>query len=470
MRIERISSGIMLIILLMALTLLGVSTPGQAEQIYKGDGTPGGLVPDFPQDVGQQVKGICGAAATADSLWYFDQHGYDGLVKHKDPAKPNDTWKEDAKALTLDLANRIYGKDYMENKPGSQRGGRGVEGALQDYLTGKGVYDSQKNDGTGLTVRYIEGAKATYDKWQSELAKGEDLIGRFTWRDKDGNPVKIKDPGDPKGKKDGEIVHAMTGVGWDTEKKKIKVSNPWGDHPADKPPDNKSYFSEYNINIGADGRVTIPKAAGVDLFGYDADHITLDGFWDVSPGEATKVKDSVKPSVTPKMNQYSYEVQNLSFDPIFQFALEVQVPFSLDTVTAPNGWFFAAWDPASTTDVTPAPSQLPEPGVPMDAGFSDWNPSIEGILWYTFNNPIASGLLLDGFSFEVSDIYPHGEHAVMAGLSDGLSRLIDSGTTGLVTEFAVTSGPQPVPEPGTILLMGSALAAFFLSQRKRFGS
>ena len=61
--------------------------------IYTGDGTAGGLVPDFPQiwDPNQTVKAICEAASTADVMWYWDQHGFPGLVKHKNPAKPNDT-------------------------------------------------------------------------------------------------------------------------------------------------------------------------------------------------------------------------------------------------------------------------------------------------------------------------------------------------------------------------------------------
>lgn len=441
------------------LVFLSIPIPADATQIYKGEGTPRGLVPDFPQDCGQQVKGICAAAAVANSLWYYDQHGYTGLVKHKDPSKPNNSWKEDSKNLTIDLAKRIYGKDYVEGKTDSTRGGRGVEGAIQDYLTEKGTYNSQKKDGTGLTVRYFDGSKtdkptkATYDNWQSELEKSEDVIGNFLWRNSDGSPYKLPDPKDPKGKKNGEVRHAMTGGGWDTEKKKIKVANPWGDHPAEKPPYDKSYFSEYDISIGVDGRVTIPKKPGVDLFGYNADHVSLEGFWAVSPGESTKVRDSVKPSIIPGMNEYSYEVENMTFDPIYQFALEVQVPFSLSSVKAPAGWQFTAWDLAQTLDVTPIPPQLTEPGAPLDPGFSEWDPSIKGILWYTFTDPILSGSLLDGFAFEVSDIFPHGEYAAMAALSDGRSIYVDADSPNLLTEFAVTSGPLQTPEPSTIFLL-----------------
>lgn len=431
--------------------MLLIAPLGQAEIIYKGDGTPGGLIPDFPQDCGQKVKGVCAAAAVADSIWWFDQHGYPGIVKHKDPAKPNDTWKEDSKRLVIDLAERIYGKQYVQGKETSTRNGRGTEGAIMDYLKDKGVYDGQKKDGSGLTVRYFDGAKATYDKWESELRRSEDLIGRFTWRDKDGKPIEIKDPADPKGKATGKVVHAMTGGGIDTEKKKLIVANPWGNHPGNKPPYDKSYFDEYEIEVDAQGRVKIPKKAGVNLFGYDADHITLDGFWDVSPGQGTNVRDSVKPGKTPNTNEYSYEVENLSFEPIFQFALEVQVPF--DDISAPFGWNFDLWDPTLTPDVTPAPPQLKEPGQDQDPGFSEWDSAIDGILWSTTANPIMPGSSLDGFTFEVSDIFPHGEFAAMAGLSDGLSGFLDSTSSGLVTEFVITSGPMRIPEPTTAALV-----------------
>lgn len=450
------------------LAIAATVTPSYAIQIYKGDGTPGGLVPDFPQDCGQTVKGICAAAAVTDSLWYFDQHGYAGLVKHKDPSKPNDSWKEDSKALVIDLARRIYGKDYMDGKTDSTRGGRGVEGAIQDYLTEKKTYNSQKTDGTGLTVKYFDGSKkdkatkATYDNWQSELERSEDVIGNFLWRNADNTPVKVADPKDPK--KSGEIRHAMTGGGWDTEKKKLKVSNPWGDHPADKPPYDKSYFSEYDITIGADGRVKIPKKAGVDLFGYDADHVSLEGFWAVSPGQSTRVRDSVRPG-SPGMNEYSYQVENMTFDPIFQFALEVQVPFSLASVSAPAGWQFTFWDPALTPDVTPSAPQLTEPGTPLDPGFSDWDPTIEGILWYTFTDPLLSASLLDGFAFEVSNVFRHGEFAALAALSDGLSLHVDPDSPNLLTEFAVTSGPLRMPEPPILLLFGVGSLGFMRLRR-----
>ncbi len=40
-------------------------------------------------------------------------------------------------------------------------------------------------------------------------------------------------------------------------------------------------------------------------------------------------------------------------------------------------------------------------------------------------------------------------------------------TEGLVTRFTITNGPAPVPEPGTVLLLGSGLAALAAGVRKR---
>ena len=434
--------------------LILFSSSSFALQIYKGDNTPGGLVPDFPQIWDKdkqgkfQTKGICAAVAVADSLWYFDQHGYPGLVKHKDPTKPNDTWRDDAKDLIVDIAGRIYGKDPLTGK--KTKKSRSIQGAIQDYLTERGLYNSQKKDGPGLTVQYLVNDKATYKKWEDEMKRSEDVIGHFVWRKSNASIVTKKDS---KGK-DRQIRHAMTGAGWDTDKKKIKVANPWGDHPGNEPPYKKSYFNEYDITIDENDQVRIPKKEGVDLFGYNADHITLDGFWDISPGEATKVRDSTKPGKTPGMTQYDYEVENMTFDPIFQFALEVQVPFSIDTIKSPDEWSFLLWDPSLTPDVFPLPPQLPEPEAPFC--LSDWTPSISGIFWYTTISPIMPGSLLDGFSFEVSSKWPHSEFGIMSALSDGLSIYLDNSSTGLVTEYGSTSGPI-VPEPSTLLLLTSGL-------------
>ena len=50
------------------LILISFALPAKAVQVYKGDGTAGGLVPDFTQTHKNKNGGICAAAAFANSL------------------------------------------------------------------------------------------------------------------------------------------------------------------------------------------------------------------------------------------------------------------------------------------------------------------------------------------------------------------------------------------------------------------
>jgi hypothetical protein len=446
----------------------------RAEFKYKGEGTTGGLVPDFPQKFATQaVGGVCGAAAIANSFWYYDQHDYAGLVKQSNEAKPNDSWHKDVQQLQRELAQNIYGKNPVNGNP-AKDGQVGMSEAIIRYISHKDrkLYDGQVPDNKGLTLRYFSGDEATYNTWQTELARSEDIIGNFTWHNLDGSLTLFpEDPNDPNSKKD-DARHAMTGAGWDTEKNQLVVSNPWGDHPGKgQAPHNAGFFDKFDIAIDPNGRVRIPKKDGVSLFEgrlSSAAYILLDGFWDVSPGKAAKVVPHTGPGSTPKMVNYDYQVENMTFDPIYQVALQVQVPFSLSTVTAPPGWNFTLWDPALTLDVTPEPPLLPEPEDPLPPEFfEEYDPDYQGILWYTETDPVPAGSVLGGFTFEASNIFPFEQYAATAGLGNGLSSYLNSSSVGLVTEFALTSGPVMIPEPSmNVLIMKGMMTLVFTNERR----
>jgi len=450
------SKGYLITSVCLAVLFLSFISPVHALQIYKGEGTPGGLVPDFTQTFKDKKGGICAAAAMANSLWFWDQHDYKDIVRQKNESKPNDNWEEDGKKLTLELANLIYGEKYVNDPKAKKTSGLGTEKGVQEYLNkhkAKGKED--------LVIRYLDGKDGTYNKWEEEIKKSEDVVARISWCDASGKELPVKKGGG---------VHALTGVGYDTKKKKLKVSHGWGNHSSEsKPypdlPDTKDYFQEYNIEIGADGQFKIPKKGNEDkdLFrgkGGNADYILIEGFYRISPGKTIEVKDKRLHTPDPKRDMYSYEVENMDFEPIYQFALEVQVPF--DNVKTPNDyWFCLPWDPTKTFDVTPAPGFR----VPPEEEQQDvvWDPLWRGILWYTYTDPITS--ILSGFSYEVSSHWGHSEQASFAGLSNRVSTYITGLDQGLTTEFLSTSGPV-VPEPSTLLLLGSGLAGIIGFGRK----
>src|SRR5262245_38566890 len=126
----------------------------RADITYVGNGE----MPDFPQIWGQtqKMRAICEAASSADVMWYFDQNGYAGLVAHKDPKKPNDTWREDGQALVYLVGKYIYGKDPATLAL-SNLGQPTTIAALSKYIRDRGMYAGQAAKGAqGLVVDYYQ--------------------------------------------------------------------------------------------------------------------------------------------------------------------------------------------------------------------------------------------------------------------------------------------------------------------------
>ena len=400
-------------------------------QIYKGEGTLGGLVPDFTQESIANKSAICAAAAAANSLWYFDQHGYSNLVLQTDENKPNDNWVNDSKKLTLELAYLIYGKDYVDCKT-NKSNGLGVSDGINRYLKDHGHHTNL------TTTKYIKGSNASHDKWMSELKRCEDVIANVGWYY--ANKTKVFN-----------VTHAMTGVGYETGGEKLKVTHGWGDHARETKPYNKSFFNEYNITLTASNQMKVskPNNTGADVFnGTKADYILVEGFWAISPpdNKTSRVEDKRIKTENPNIDEYQYTVFNRGDDLMYQFALEVRVPFY--NVHAPTGWSWQPWNPALTPDITPGPTFSQPPGEqPIEFL---WEPAWNGIIWYTETNPVlpdeAGSTGFGGFSYQVDSTWEHSETASFSGLSNGISEYFGATPSGLTTEFHLVSGPCSPPK------------------------
>jgi hypothetical protein len=399
-------------------------------QIYKGEGTLGGLVPDFTQESIANKSAICAAAAAANSLWYFDQHGYSNLVLQTDENKPNDNWVNDSKKLTLELAYLIYGKDYVDCKTNKSRWTDPAK-VVEEYAKNHGHPE--------LTAKNFWGSNASHDKWMSELKRCEDVIAIVSWHY--ANETQIG------------IGHDMTGVGYDINGEKLKVVHGWGNHSNATKPYNKSFFNEYNITHTTSNQIKIPKSTNnnSDVFKgrFDkADYILVDGFYSVSPlsNKSSRVEDERIQTEDPNIDEYQYTVFNRGDDLIYQFALEVKVPFY--NVHAPIGWSWQPWDPALTPDITPGPTFSQPPGEqPIEFL---WEPAWNGIIWYTETNPVlpdeAKSTGFSGFSYQVDSTWEHSETASFSGLSNGISEYFGATPSGLTTEFYLVSGPCSPPK------------------------
>lgn len=458
--------------------------PTLADDTYKGDGTGGGLIPDFPQvwneDQRKKQGGICASAAVGDALWWLDQHGNRGLANITDPKNPNKNWRTDAEALGSQLARKIYGDKYVDGKgPPSSRG---WNLGVADFIRDRGFAPGNAKNNPSVSVRLYEGVQATYKNWAALIDHDKSaVVASASWRDDKFKILKIE-----KKDEDGKVIatyearHALTGAGLDSDKKTVKLVHGWEDHPGDKPPYKKPpydkgetpFIESFNAEINQAGRFSIPQATNKDAPFFNrreelknAERVWVDELLALVSTPAVKIQNNgKKPGQKGGKTAYSYQIENLDLGAVQQFVLDVDVPFEDDSVTSPDGWKWIRWDANQTADTINRPTYMPDPDdIDGDASTGEWSSTTKGILWYTDDptralNP-ADGPL-DGFSFEADDIYPFDESGLTGGLSDGLSRYLDPTREGLITELYPAGGP--VPEPSTVLLL---VGAVFLRRR-----
>ena len=334
--------------------IAAMTAAAHAAIMYIGNGT----VPDFPQvwSPTQQNKAICQAAAAADIMWYFDQHGYGGLVAHQDPKNPNNTWQQDGQALVYLMANYLYGVDPATGNR-SNKGERSPLVALKSAIKAQGMYDGQKGfDGqngnpNGLVVDYSEQSSASYANWVSGINNGGMLMAGVSWANTAGNTW----------------LHAMTSAGVDPTNSSLIVTHGWDPHTGaaapylSPPPDmqpNPPFINQYPINVpkaGAKAFIPNPGDNSIDLFAGDlnvASGVSLYDFYNVHP--KAKAKAAIKPKAGPGFDYtYDADVSNDSFEPIYEYIQQVQTP--VDAMTAPPGWTAVPWNSDATPDVTALP-------------------------------------------------------------------------------------------------------------------
>ena len=446
------------------LVLMLAMAPAAAEQRYKGDGTPGGTMPDLTQDWGQKVKGICAAAAAADALWFLDQHGFPGLVAHANAQTPNNPWCADAEKLVLNLADLIFGKKYLAGEPqfGQVSGlQRGIAAYIRDNPM---KYHERSPNRASLAVRDYDRGLATYNTWLGLVQHEQNqAIGSFSWRNAQSNVIKYADSV-------GRMIearHAMTAAGYDTTRATINVTMGWEDHPGNMPPyglqpdaNGKPFIDNYPIDILASGSFRIPGAGNqnLNLFKRVAgDRIALDTITAIVTQPMIQVQPQRAPGRRVGLSQYNYELQVDATNDfsVQQWFLEIGVPFDLADVEAPQGWSFVPWDPRTTPEFSPPPELMTAPDVPPDDGGDQYNPEFTGLLFYTTDptRAVVPGSTLGGFAFAADDIYPYRGDGLYSGLSSALSQTFDPTYQGMVTEFTFTGGPTLVPEPASLLLI-----------------
>lgn len=406
-----------------------------AEFKYKDSSSPNGM-PDFPQC----NEGICAAVAAANCMWYFDKGDpqnpkeddrYPCLVDNTDESDHSEDWLENSEELINDLDRLIYGKRLWWTLWIFKSKSYGTAGGIEKYLKERGHLACQVEDGLSVKSYWNTETKtnANYSFWESELKRSQNVIGSFRWHNPD--CTWLKNGGS-------KVSHAMTGAGWDTEKKKLIVSNPWGGHDRNEsdPPVSEDYYNKYPImdptTTGGKVRITDPGLVNGVTGSANCNYVEMVGMYTVCPGKDTDVTDSVSPGKEGYI-RYSYVVNNYDFVSIYKFALEVQTPYDPSSVTSPSGWHWQPWDPTQTPGLSPPPEHAEE---------HVWEPDWTGIYWYTETNPIAPSAFMEGFSFESPDIYPPGEFVSLRALGD-----ID----GHVAELGETSGPTEIPVGGIVV-------------------
>lgn len=412
---------------LVALMLILVTDRAHADISYISDGQ----MPDFPQIWdGQRLRAICEAASSADVMWFFDQHGYAGLVAHQDPRDPNATWRADGKDLVYLMAKYIYGKDPATGNI-SNLGQGTTYAALGKYIKAKGMYAGQPAQGEqGLVVDHYSAGNATYAKWARIIGDSSVNIGSMSWR-----------------KRNNDIIaqHSMASAGVDSDNRKLIVVHGWGDHPAEMPPYKKPpyqageepYINEYPMEV-VNQRASIPNPGdgSVELFRGnkygEAERMSMSEFFNIHPRARAKVEIRRGQGMDFSLT-YPVHVTNDTFEPIFQYIQEVETP--IDDVSAPPGWQAVPWTSTSTPDITREPFQSAPPPYEEDPIEPPYLPVQNGILWYTRTDPILPGDTLYGFTFNTSQAFEDQLEDSMSFVSSALSVLIDPESPGPETEL-----------------------------------
>jgi hypothetical protein len=429
-------------------------------------------------DPKQNQKAACAGAAAADALWYLDQHDFpcvEGrcLVKHVDVTEPNDTWHDkaggthngDARDLVNEVGRAIYGRDYVAGTSPLPRG-PALADAVKNYIVGHGY--GHKAAAPGLVVDSTGAGNLNYNyyaTWKATLLAGYETIATIAWRDAQGK--KMKEAGATF-----EFLHAITGAGVETDDHKLVIVHGWEDHPGGDPP-----YKDCRPNCGAGERPYINifdmtlenMGRSIKIVKNDDNpdnkqlvnrllathHVSVESFVVIKPGNAPALKIDGKKQAGnppqgngPKTTKFSYTIENDTFPPVYQFALEVPVPFDFSTVEAPAGWLAVPWDPTETPAVTPAPPISSENAEDADPDTQPYEFTIRGILFYkdpdptSPGDPVFSGSSLDGFSYEVPDVYRTRDTAVTAIGSDGRSAIVDPDwPPGLYNAHRTTFGP-----------------------------
>lgn len=443
---------------------LTFSHRAHATIIYKDGSSPDGV-----PDITQGNDDICSRAAWANSLWFLDgrktggKYQWPNIVKNNDESNRKKDWYNDTRALRDDLVKRWElteeekqglqrQKDEIElagkeNRPANRvyRLNRRVgEYAILDYLKDKGYAADFEMKYFGPNAKQLD-KNYSYDNYKGEVEKSEDVVLYLYFYDKDGNKIT--------GAGGAPIGHTLTAAGLDSEKKKLIVSNPHGDHDPNGEPVEKSYYNEYTIQDPdtTNGEIRITDRSLFNFAGVDNAKIAygkVEFFKSLSPkplAPKQRVTDSVSHNASTHTNQYNYTVANDDTSPIESIFVSLEVPVT--DIVRPDGWSYTI-----TGDY--APDHYGDP---------DWFIDVDGIYWYTDKIGILPGEILSGFGFSADDMFPHQEYAALATLGDsrniqfpGVLGLYDSPndvSNGGYLYQVFTSGPAPIPEPGTLTLL-----------------
>lgn len=397
---------------------VSIHTPSCAAIEYKDATSPSG-VPDF-----RQVGGSCWAVAAANCLWYWDHHGYAGLIDHTS-GDPGD-WRNDGQGAIdrmLDLqAGRVQGVRSL-----------GWVSAICVYIHQRGLYwRPQQQD--GLLVRMYSGAAATYSRYHRELVRCQDVIPVFYAVKADGSYL-VKDNGD-------KWCHAVTAAGWDNSDTPAKavITNGWDGHEQDVV--DRNNYEEMDINdpeANGDKLQIVGGVAGMPPPGCD--YLEMVSFMTVCPmamnGSArnTEGESSVEPGEPPR-RRYSYTHKNycdslVTDEHVTAIGISIEVPFDYEDldVQSPAGWWAEEWVPEYTPGLSPD-SPFHDPGE-WDAS-SPYKPLYRGVVWTTDSSPIAPGDSLSGFSFALPDtfeVHPDASYTAMSSSLDDVSRILVVGRT-----------------------------------------